>query len=179
MLRSNLCDYNDTYIVAKGIGTVSAKERDEMNRDFVLKNNATFISCISKINGILIENAEDLDVVMPMHNLLEYSKNYSKTSGSLWNYYRDELTDETNDDNGPNKNVINSKSFKYKTSITGSNYNAPRRITDEASNSAYNANYDQYKRGTKEVEFAVPLKRLCNFWNSLNIPLVNCEISWL
>ena len=58
---------------------------------------------ISKINGVLIENAEDLDIVMPMFNLLEYSKNYSKTSGSLWNYYRDELTDETNADNGPNK----------------------------------------------------------------------------
>ena len=53
-----------------------------------------------------------------MYNLFEYSKNYSKTFGSLWNYYRDELTDDTNDDNGPNKNVINSKSFKYKTSIT-------------------------------------------------------------
>ena len=66
-----------------------------------------------------MENVEDLDIVMPMYNLPEYSKNYSKTSGSLWNYYRDELTHETNDDNGPNKNVINSKPFKYKTSITG------------------------------------------------------------
>ena len=65
------------------------------------------------------ENAEDLDIVMPMYNLLEYSKNYSKTSASLWNYYRDQLTDEKNDNNGPNKNVINSKSFKYKKSITG------------------------------------------------------------
>ena len=71
----------------------------------------------------IIENSEDLDTAMPMYNLLEYSKNYSKTSGSLWNYYRDELTDETNDDNGPYKNIINSKSFKYKTSITGSTYN--------------------------------------------------------
>ena len=92
-------------------------------RPLAFKNNATFISCVSKINGVLVENAEDLDVVMPMYNLLEYSKNYSKTSSSLWNYYRDELTDETNEDNGPNKNVINSKSFKYKRSITGSTYN--------------------------------------------------------
>ena len=88
------------------------------------------ISCISKINGVLVENAEDLDTVMPMCNLLEYSKNYSKRSASLWNCYRDELTDATNDNNGPNKNVINSKSFKYKKSITGSTYNVPRRITD-------------------------------------------------
>ena len=63
-----------------------------MNRDFVLKNNAAFISFISKINGVLIENVEDLDVVMSMYNLLEYSKSYPKTSGSLWNYYRDELS---------------------------------------------------------------------------------------
>ena len=79
---------------------------------------------------------------MPMYNLLEYSKNYSNTSGSLWNYYRDELTDEANDDNGPNKNVINSKSFKYKTNITGSTYSVPRRITDNDGNPADNPNYD-------------------------------------
>ena len=53
------------------------------------------MSCISKLNVLLIENEEDLDVVMPTYNLLDYCKNYSKTSGSLWNYYRDELTDET------------------------------------------------------------------------------------
>ena len=150
MLRSDLCDSSDAYIVVKGIVTVSADERDrdEMNRQVIIKNNAPFISCISKINGVLVENAEDLDIVMPMYNLLEYSKNYSITSASLWNYYRDELTDETNDNNGPNKNVIK-----------------------------INPYYDQNKRGTKEVEIAVPLKHLGNFWNSLNILLVNCEVS--
>ena len=101
-----------------------------------------------------------------MYNLLEYNKNYSKTSGTLWNYYRDELTDETNDENGPNKNAITSKSFKCKTSITGSTYNVPRRITDEDGNPVDNLNYDQRKRGTKEVEIAVPLKHIDNFWNS-------------
>ena len=92
MLRPDLCDYSDVYIVVTRVVTVSAdeKDRDEMNRDFVLKHNAPFISCISKINGLLIENAEGLDVVMPMYNFLEYSKNYSKISGSRWNYYRDE-----------------------------------------------------------------------------------------
>ena len=93
MLRSDyLCDFSDAYIVVKGTVTVSADERvrDEMNRQVILKNNALFISCILKINGVLVENAEDLNVVMPMYNLLEYSKNYSKTSASLWNYYRDE-----------------------------------------------------------------------------------------
>ena len=76
------------------------------------KNNAPFTSCISKINGVLIENAEDLEIVMPMYNLLGDSRNYSKTSGSLWNYYRDELADEANDGNILNKNVVDSKSFK-------------------------------------------------------------------
>ena len=180
MLKSDLCDFNYEYFVFKGNITVSADERDgdEMNRQVILKNNAPFISCISKINGLLVENAEDLDIVMPMYNLLEYSKNYSKTSGSLWNYYRDELTDDTNDNNNPNKNIINSNSFKYKTSITGSTYNVLRRITGADGNPANNPNYDQDKRGTKEVEIAVPLKHLGNFWNSLNIPLANCKVSF-
>ena len=102
-----------------------------------------------------------------MYNLLEYSKNYSKTFGSLWNYYRDQLTDETNHDNGPNKNVINSQSFKYKTSITGNAYNVA------VGTRGYNVN----KEGTKEVEIAVPLKDLGNFWRTLDIPLINCEVS--
>ena len=94
MLRSDLCHYNDAYIVVKGIITVSVTAgdnniRDKKNRPLELKNNAPFISCISKINGVLTENAEDLNTVMPMDNLLEYSKNYSKTSGSLFNYYKD------------------------------------------------------------------------------------------
>ena len=68
MLRSDLRDYSDTYIVVKGIVTVSADERDrdEINRQVILKSNAPVISCISKINGVLVENAEDLDIVMPM-----------------------------------------------------------------------------------------------------------------
>ena len=178
MLRSDLCDYSEAYIVVKGIVTVSADERDreEMNRQIILKNNAPFISCISKINGVLVENAEELDIVMPVYNLFEYSKNYLKTSASLWNYYRDELTHEANDNNDPNKNVINSTSSKYKTSISGSTCNVPRRITGADGNPANNPNYDRKKRGTKEAEIAVPLKHLRNFWNSLNI-LVNCEVS--
>ena len=74
------------------------------------KNNAPFINCISKINNVKIDNAEDLDVVMPMDNLLGYSKNYRKTTGSLWNYYRDESI---------NPLSSNSESIKYKTNIGG------------------------------------------------------------
>ena len=82
---------------------------------------------------------------MPMYNLLEYSKNYSKTSASLWNYYRDELTDETNNNKDPIKNVINSKSFKYKTSITGSTDSVSRKVTNADGNPANNPNYGQNK----------------------------------
>ena len=110
------------------------------------------------MNGVLVENAEDFYIVMLMYNLLEYSKNYSKTSASLWNYYRDELTDETNDSNCPNNNVINSKSFKYNTSITGSTYNFPRRITGADGSPVNNPNYDRNKRGTKEVEISCAIK---------------------
>ena len=178
MLSSDLCDYSYAYIVAKGIVTVSADERDrdETNRQVILKNNTSFISCISRINGVLGENAENLDIVMPMCNLLEYRKNYSKTSASLWNYYSYELTDETNDNNGPNKNVINLKSFKYNTSITESTCNVPRRIAGVDGNPVNDPNYDQNKRGRKEVEIAVPLKDLGNFWSSLNILLLYCEV---
>ena len=86
-----MCDYNEAYIVAEGDITVEgANDRDKHNRNLVLKNNGPFISCISKINNTLIDNAEDLDIVMPAYGLLEYSNHYSRTSGSLWNYYRDE-----------------------------------------------------------------------------------------
>ena len=121
-----------------------------------------------KNNGELIENAEDLDIVMPMYNLLEYSKNYRKTTRSLWNYYRDELTDETNDNNSPNKNVTNSESFEYNTSILGNTYNIPRKVRNNEGNLLNNPNYDVNNEGAKETEIAVPL--------NLDMPLINCEI---
>ena len=86
MLRSYLCDYSDAYIVVKGttdlLAAAAANENDNVEND-VEKNNAPFRSCISKINSTLIDNAEDLDIVIPMYNLLEYNQNYSMISGSL------------------------------------------------------------------------------------------------
>ena len=82
MLRSDLCDFNDAYIVVKGTITVVRPNGAKRNKSVAFKNNAPFINCISKINGIKIDNAEDLDVVMPMYNLLEYSKNYRKATAS-------------------------------------------------------------------------------------------------
>ena len=91
MLKSDLCDYSDAYILVNGAITVAGNHpRDRQNKPVILKNNAPFISCIKKINNELIEDAEDLDVVMPMYNLLEYSENYRKTIGSFYHYYRDE-----------------------------------------------------------------------------------------
>ena len=78
MLRSDLCDYYDAYIVVKGTITVLRPNAAKKNKAVALKNNAPFINFISKINGVKIDNAEDLDVVMPIYNLLEYSKNYKK-----------------------------------------------------------------------------------------------------
>ena len=83
MLRSDLCNYSNAYIIVKGDITVTNPDNAKRNKAVTFKNNAPFINCISKINGIKIDNAEDLDVVMPMYNLLEYNKNYGKTTGSL------------------------------------------------------------------------------------------------
>ena len=121
MLRSHLCDYSDAYILVKGTITVADPGanndanniRDKKNRPLILKNNTPFVSCITKINDELIEDGDDLDIVMPRYNLLEYNKNYRKTIGSLYNYYRDELTNDDND-NFDSIKVVNSETFKYK-----------------------------------------------------------------
>ena len=175
MLRSNLCDYSDAYIFVKGTITVRAlginnnasNIRDKRNRPVILKNNAPFVSCITRINGELIEDADDLDIVMPLYNLLEYSKNYRKTIGSLYNYYRDELSDNADDNNFDNLKVVNSNTFKYKHKIIGNTYNV----------NAGAGGYDVNKNGMQEVELAMPLKYLGNFWRALNIPLISCEVS--
>ena len=74
-------------IVVKGDITLeSDNDANKRNKNLAFKNNAPFINCISNINGVKIDKAEDLDVVMPMYNLLQYSKNYKKTTGSLWNW---------------------------------------------------------------------------------------------
>ena len=175
MLRSNLCDYSDAYMLLKGTITVTAPRannganniRDKRNRPLILKNNAPFVSCITRINGEIIEDADDLDIVIPMYNLLEYSKNYRKTIGSLYNYYRDELSDDADDNNFDNIKVVNSNTFKYKNKITGNTYNVD----------AGAQGYDVNKNGTQEIELSIPLKYLGYFWRALNIPLISCEVS--
>ena len=116
MLKSSLCDYSDADILVKGKITITgagddtaARQADERDKDVVFKNCAPFTNCISEVNNTQIDNTKDIDIVMPMYNLIEYSDNYPKTSKSLWQYYRDE----------PNHNLADSESFKSKTKITG------------------------------------------------------------
>ena len=90
MLRSDLSDFSDAYIVVTGKTTVACADIGAYDKKLAFKNNAPFIDCAIKINNTLIDNAEDLDILIPMYSLIEYSKNYRKTTGSLWNYYRDE-----------------------------------------------------------------------------------------
>ena len=90
MLRSNLCDFSDAYIVVKGKIIITNPDNDAYDKTLAFNNNAPFISCTLKVTNLLIHVADDLDIVLPMCNLLQYSKNYRKTTCSLWNYYRDE-----------------------------------------------------------------------------------------
>ena len=116
MLKSSLCDYSDVYILVKGRTAITgagadaaARQADERDKGVAFKNCASFINCISKINNTQEDNAKDIDIVMPMYNLIEYSDNYAKTTGSLWQYFRDEPDDDLED----------SESFKSKIKITG------------------------------------------------------------
>ena len=152
-LRSSLCYYADAYILFKGTITitgaednVAARQADERNKGVIFKNSVPFTKSISKVNDTEIDNARDIDIVMEMYNLIEYCDNYSKTSGSLWQYYKD----------GPSDNLADSESFKSKVKIIGS--------TPAGGN-------------TKDVKIIVPLKYLSNFWRTLEMPLINCEVS--
>ena len=125
-----------------------------------------------------IKDADNLDIVMPMYNLLEYSKNYTKTIGSLYNYYRDELSDDNENDNFGNISVVNSKAFKYKNKIVGNTYNVDStRVPAAGGAREANPDYIANNSGKKCIELAIPLKYLGNFWRALNIPLVSCEVS--
>ena len=121
MLRSNLCDYAGSYILIKGTITITGaganageRQADKRDKGVTFKNCAPFTKCISRINNTDIDNAHDIDIVMPMYNLIENSDNYSKTSGSLWQYYKDD----------PNDNLTDSESFKSKVKITGKTPNS-------------------------------------------------------
>ena len=160
MLTSDLCDYNDPYIVLKGIMTVEGtSDANKRNKNLTFRNNSPFRLCRSKTHNIFVDNAEDVDIVMPMYNLLDYSDNYSITSGSLWNYYRDEMNDAANETFANrrlnNSKTTTSKSFGYKTNMI--------KRTPADNNTLY-------------TEAVIPLRYLIKFWRSLNLTLINCEV---
>ena len=145
-LESSLCAYSDAYALVTGNITVIDSNA---NTKVAFKNCAPFRECSTDINENVIDEAEHINIAMPMYNLIEYSDNYSDTSGSLWQFKRDEIEGDVdltvNAQHIPN----NSSSFKYKSSF----------ITNR-----------------NGVKIAVPLKYLSNFWRSLEMPLINCNI---
>ena len=170
MLRSNFCDYSDKFIVVKVRINVKAIENTDVGqKDVAFKNNTLFRLCIIKINSTLIDNAEHLSIVMLMYNSWEYSQNYSITSGSLWNYYRNEI-DNADD------NALDCKSFQCKTKIIGKTEERPQRPAqtgpDQDTNPWPQTNQPPIPPLNTEVVF--PLKYLSYFWRSLDLPLINC-----
>ena len=162
MLKSSLCDYSDAYILVKGTISVNntaaqGAAANNTNKKVIFINCAPFTNCISEINNTQIDNAKDIDIVMPMYNLIEYSDNYAKTTGSLWQYCKDIPARNNNNNNQIVNFTANNltESFNFKAKITGQ--------TDDD--------------GTKDVEIMVPLKYLSNFWRTLEMPLINCGVN--
>ena len=160
MLKSSLCDYSDAYILVKGtisINNTAAQgaAANNIDKKVIFKNRAAFTNCISEINNTQIDNAKDIGIVMPMYNLIEYSDNYAKATGSLWQYCKDIPARDNNDETATFDANYLTDSCKFKAKITGETGND----------------------GTKDVEITVPLKYLSNFWRTLEMPLINFEIN--
>ena len=160
MLKSSLCDYSDAYILGKGTITVNntaaaGAAANNTNKKVMFKNCAPFTNCISEINNTQIDNAKDIDIVIPMYNLIEYSDNYAKTTGSIWQYCKDIPAQNANGDIALFAANNTTDSFKFQAKIKGQTGN----------------------NGTKDVEIMVPLKYLSNFWRTLEMPLTNCEVN--
>ena len=161
MLRSSLRDYSDSYKLVLGNVTVKGNATNNTNTKVIYKSCTPFTNCISKINNTQKDNAEYIDIVIQMHRLIEYSDNYSTTSGSLWQYCKDI---PAVDDNGAivDFNKANATdSFNFKTKITGQ--------------TADNNNYCNIT-GRVDIEIMVPLKYLSNLWRALKLHLINCEV---
>ena len=148
VLKPNLCDYSDAYILVTGTITVAG---GNANTTAAFKNCAPFEKCAVRINDEHIEEANNLDIIAPMYSLIEYSDNYQDTSATLYQYKRDEPPDA----NADNVSADNSSSFKYKTVFLG--------------NTADNGTLDNAK-------IVVPLKYVSNIFRALEMPLINCKI---
>ena len=155
VLKPNLCDYAEAYILVDG--TIRATNAVKATR-LVLKNRAPFTKCNLEINDKHVDTAENLDIVMPMFNLIEYSDNYQDSSATLYQYKRDEPPEA---DAVADLTANNSNSLKYKIKLLGN-------VTEVAGDAA----------GVRrlKVKVVVPLKYLSNFFRSLEMPLINCKI---
>ena len=151
VLKLNLCDYAEAYILIDGTIRAAA---DDANTRLALKNCAPFTKCNLEINDEHVDTAENLDITMPMYNLIEYSDNYQDSSATLYQYKRDEAPE---DDAVADLTADNSSSLKYKISLLGNLVVA---------NNIARIN----------VKVVVPLKYLSNFFRSLEMPLINCKI---
>ena len=155
VLKPNCCDYAEVYILVDGtIRTANALNATRL----ALKNCAPFTKCNLEINDEHVDTAENLDIVMPMYNLIEYSDNYEDSSATLYQYKRDETPE---DSAVADLTADNSDPFKYKIKLLGN-------INQLAADAA--------RVGRLNVKVVVPLKYLSNFFRSLEIPLINCKI---
>ena len=155
VLKPNLCDYAEAYILVDG--TIRAANALNATR-LALKNCAPFTKCNLEINDEHVDTAENLDIVMPMYNLIEYSDNYQDSSATLYQYKRDEPPE---DNAVADLTADNSDSFKYKIKLL-------RNINQ--------LDPDVARVGRLNVKVVVPLKYLSNFFRSLEMPLINCKI---
>ena len=159
MLRTSLCDYSDAYILVKGTITVSntaAADADanNTNKKVIFRICAPFTTCISRINNTQIDDAQHIDAVMPMYNLIEYIDNYSKTSGILFQYCRDE----------PVENINNNIEFVDFTDANFTDsFNLKVKLTGQTGDNI-----------TKNIEIMVPLTFFSNFWRTPEMSLINC-----
>ena len=151
VLKPNFCDYADAYILVDG--TITAANAVNANTKLPLKNCAPLTKCNLEINDEHVDTVENLDIVMPMYTLIEYSDNYQDSSVRLYKYKRDEPPANI----ANNLTVDNSSSFKYKVNLLG--------IPVVANNVA-----------RLDVKIVVPLKYLSNFFRLLEMPLINCKI---
>ena len=153
-MRYNLCDCNDAYALVRGDITVVAS----LAAQVVFKNCAPFNKCITKIDETTVDDAEYLDLVKPMYNLVEYSSNCSETTGSLTFYSKDEATSFNEDI----VNDYNFKTFRYKAKLLG---NTAAQPAPNAANGIL-----------KNATIALRLRHLSNSCISLQIPLINCKL---
>ena len=162
MLKSSLCDYGGAYILVKGTVTVpniaaADVDANNANKKVIFKNCAPFINCISEINNTQVINVKDIDIEMPKYNLREYNDNELKISGSFWQYCKDIPALNNNGSIVEFQAANPTDSFSFIAKITGQTGD----------------------NGTNKVEIMVPLKYLSNFWKTLEMPLINCEINFI